>query len=170
MPSIQISSLRRRFRLPSALHFGVLLALSFGAQADEAVLRQPLLPKYQQECSACHIAYPPGLLPAVSWQRLMGGLNRHFGSDASLDPADLRDISAWLQTQAGTYRRSQEAPPQDRITQSAWFLREHNSREIPAAVWKRPAVGSPANCAACHTQAAQGSFKEREIRIPKTSP
>jgi hypothetical protein len=97
----------------------------------------------------------------------MKTLDRHYGSDASLDAASVREIGGWLQTHAGTYKRVSEAPPQDRITRSAWFLRKHNEREVPPAVWKRPAVGSSANCAACHTQAAQGSFSEREIRIPK---
>lgn len=144
-----------------------LMALLSWAQADESGARVPLLPRYQQECASCHVAYPPGLLPAASWQRLMGGLDQHFGTDASLDAAEVRAIGAWLQANAGSYKRVREAPPQDRITQSAWFLRKHNAREVPPEVWQRPAVGRAANCAACHTQAAQGSFSERAIRIPR---
>lgn len=144
-----------------------LLALGLAAQADERGPRLPLLPKYQQECAACHIAYPPGMLPATSWQHVMKTLDQHYGSDASLDAASVREIGIWLQTHAGTYKRVSEAPPQNRITQSAWFLRKHNAREVAPDVWKRAVVGSAANCAACHTQAAQGSFSEREIRIPK---
>ena len=144
-----------------------LLALGLAAQADERGPRLLLLPKYQQECAACHIAYPPGMLPATSWQHVMNTLDQHYGSDASLDAASVREIGTWLQTHAGTYKRVSEAPPQNRITQSAWFLRKHNAREVAPEVWKRAAVGSAANCAACHTQAAQGSFSEREIRIPK---
>ncbi|MBU3739987.1 MAG: cytochrome C, partial [Rhodoferax sp.] len=125
------------------------------------------LPRYQQECAACHIAYPPALLPAASWQRLMGSLDRHFGTDASLDAASVRDLTRWLTQNAGSYRRVSEPPPQDRITRSAWFVRQHGGHEVPADVWKRAAVGSPANCAACHTRADQGRFDEREIRIPK---
>ena len=29
------------------------------------------------------------------------------------------------------------------------------------------AVGSPANCGACHPQAAQGQFDEHDVRIPR---
>ena len=43
-------------------------------------------PAYVRECGDCHVAYPPGLLPATSWRRLMAGLDRHYGSDASLEP------------------------------------------------------------------------------------
>jgi cytochrome c len=137
------------------------------AQADDRAATVPLLPKYQQECAACHVAYPPGMLPAASWQRLMGGLGKHFGTDASLDETSAREISTWLNQHTGTYKRVTEAPPQDRITRSSWFLSKHKEREVPLAVWKRASVGSPANCAACHTQADKGSFNERDIKIPK---
>lgn len=127
----------------------------------------PLLPVYKQECSACHVAYPAGMLPAASWKRLMGGLNKHYGTDASLDEKSLAEISGWLDGHAGTYKRVSEMPPDDRITKSAWFIRKHNEREVSPAVWKRASVGSASNCIACHTNAAQGSFSEREIKIPK---
>ena len=57
-------------RMPSLLTASLLLAFtSFTAHADddehEGRARIPLLPKYQQECSACHVAYPPGMLPAA---------------------------------------------------------------------------------------------------------
>jgi hypothetical protein len=107
------------------------------------------------------------MLPAASWQRLMGGLGKHFGTDASLDATSAREISTWLNQHAGTYKRVTEAPPQDRITRSNWFLSKHNEREVSLAVWKRTSVSSPANCAACHTQADKGSFNERDIKIPK---
>jgi signal transduction histidine kinase len=44
--------------------------------ADEKVnqAKIPASPKYQQECAACHIAYPAGMLPAASWKRLMNNL------------------------------------------------------------------------------------------------
>jgi hypothetical protein len=123
------------------------------------------LPQYAQECGACHVAFPPGMLPADSWQRLMANLPRHFGTDASLDAATVKDLSGWLSANAGTYKRAREAPPEDRITKSAWFTRQHD--EVPAAAWKRPAVKSPANCTACHAQADQGDFNEHTVRIPR---
>ncbi len=123
--------------------------------------RVPLPPLYKQECAACHVAYPPGLLPAASWQRLMKGLPRHFGTDASLDPGTVTQLSTWLSAHAG----SRSAPPEDRITRSAWFLHEHD--EVAPETWKRPAIQRPSNCAACHTRADQGDFNERLIRIPR---
>jgi hypothetical protein len=136
------------------------LAHAEGGRTTDA----PLLPKYQQECSACHIAYPPGMLPAESWKRLVNGLPQHFGTDASLDAQSVQQLSVWLAANAGTARRAGDAPPQDRITRSVWFVREHE--EVPSSAWNLPAVKSPANCAACHTRANQGDFNEHRVRIP----
>lgn len=146
--------------------FAVAATLAAAAHAgDHHGYGAPRLPAYQQECASCHVAYPPGLLPAASWQRLMGQLSKHFGTDASLDAATAKPIAGWLQANAGTGKRGREQPPQDRITRSAWFTREHD--EVSAATWRLPAVKSAANCAACHTGAEQGDFSEHRIRIPR---
>lgn len=136
------------------------------AQAEDGMRYAvtPASPAYQQECAACHIAYPPGLLPAASWQRLMSNLPRHFGTDASLDAATAKEISAWLSRNAGT-RNGVTAPPEDRITRSAWFLRKHD--EVPADTWKRAPIKSASNCSACHSRAPQGDFDEDHVRIPR---
>lgn len=139
---------------------GLALAGSAGAEEHEGSFAPPP-PKYKQECAACHVPYPAGLLPAASWQRLMSNLPHHFGTDASLDPKTVAELSSWLTANAGRGA----PPPQDRITTSRWFVHEHD--EVPAAAWKRPAVKSASNCAACHTQAEQGDFNEHTVRIPR---
>ncbi len=120
---------------------------------------------YTLECGSCHLAFAPNLLPKASWQRVMNGLDKHYGSDASLDPATQKQIDTWLQTYGGQGKRAREEPPQDRITRSAWFERKH--REVSAATFKRASIKSPANCSACHREAAQGDFEEDRVRIPK---
>lgn len=144
--------------------FGLALGLASAAWADrEHGLAAPMLKAYEQECAACHMAYPPGLLPAPSWQRLMNGLDKHFGVNASLDEATLKTLSSYLLAHAGRGGQA-SAPPQDRITQSSWFVRKH--REFSAQDWANPRIKSAANCAACHTGAAQGDFDEDRVRIP----
>lgn len=139
------------------------------ALAPQAV-NSPLYQTYQQECAGCHLAYPPGLLPAASWRRIMGSLDKHYGTDASLDPPTVRELSDWLATQsaqASGKHRATEPPPQDRITRSRWFVHEHD--EIGARVWQRPSIKSPANCMACHAQGPNGqpNFSEHAVRIPR---
>lgn len=154
-------------RLPHRMLAGALslFALVLPAHADgNRQLTGPTLPAYQQECGSCHLAYPAGLLPASSWRRIMAGLDRHFGTDASLDAQATRQIGAWLERHAAVRGQAAQAPAQDRITRSAWFERKH--RDIDAAVWQLDSVKSAANCAACHTGAAQGDFDDDRMRIP----
>jgi hypothetical protein len=156
-----------RFALPVTA--AILVSASGIAPAhagdDGRALSGPLLPKYREECASCHLAYPPGLLPASSWQRILNNLAQHYGTDASLDPSSRKEVGAWLAANAGTYKRVNEPPQQDRITRSAWFVREHD--EVAARTWRLPAVKSAANCTACHTQADKGDFNEHNLRIPR---
>jgi len=121
--------------------------------------------KFQQECSSCHLAYAPGFLPAESWRKVMNGLDKHFGTDASVDTQDKQEITDFLVKNSSNRWSAPTSPL--RITESAWFKSKHDTHEVPAAVWKYPQVKSPSNCAACHTQAERGSFSERDIKIPR---
>ncbi len=141
------------------------LAALTAAHADGGNLLPRNVPAaYTQECASCHTAYPPGMLPARSWQRVMNGLDKHYGTDASLDATTRQQISSWLQAHAGTYKRVREEPPEDRITRSAWFERKH--RQVDPAVWAHASVKSAANCAACHTGADRGEYDDDNLRYP----
>jgi hypothetical protein len=121
-------------------------------------------PAYQAECASCHIAYPPQLLPKESWRALMNDLPNHFGTDASVDANTAKEVQSYLEANAGRVR-ADGGKPHLRITETRWFRHEHD--EVPAAVWKGPAVKSAANCGACHTQADRGDFSERSLRVPR---
>lgn len=116
-------------------------------------------------CGDCHMAFPPGFLPARSWVAIMAGLDDHFGDDASL-PADqagkigayltdhasdapngggLREFIRWV-APGGTPRR---------ITENPAFLDEH---DFPEHVWRAPDVVTRSNCPACHLGANRGWF------------
>jgi hypothetical protein len=138
----------------------------FKGEDNNTVMPASPLPKYQQECASCHMAYPPGLLPAASWQHLMANLNKHFGTDASLAANDANQIGNWLSTNGGTYKRISGVSPENRISQSDWFLRKHRAGEVPANVWSRASVRSASNCSACHAGAEQGNFNEHQVKIP----
>ncbi len=154
--------LSRFFLLVSGITFLPLVV----AFADGGRAMPRVVPKaYTQECASCHTAYPPGMLPAQSWKRIMSGLDQHYGTDASFDAATVQQLSTWLQgAAADNFKRVAEAPPEDRITRSTWFVREH--RKIEPSVWKSSGVKSAANCAACHTGADQGQFNDDNLRTP----
>jgi len=161
---------RSRSRRPAAIVALLLGPWLWGiALADGARLPSDMPPAYRTECAACHVAYPPGMLPPTSWRRIMTGLERHYGTDASLDAGTVQQLGVWLQQHAGTGKRVDgEPPPQDRITRSVWFERKH--RGLDAAVWSLSSVKSAANCAACHTGADQGRFDDDHLRLPAGLP
>lgn len=123
----------------------------------------------KNECGSCHVAFPTRLLPAASWQKIMGSLGDHYGTDATIDDAAVAaQITKYLVANAGDPARAKDvkgAAVPMRITETRWFVREHD--EVRADAWKRPSIKSAANCGACHQGAAEGNFSERGIRIPK---
>lgn len=119
----------------------------------------------QKECSACHLAFQPQMLPARSWEALMNGLDNHFGENAALDAKTAEDIKAYLVANAadaaGASRWMRGVSDKDtplRISETPRFKRAH--REVSAATFQRKDIGSAANCAACHKEAAQGLYLE----------
>ncbi len=127
---------------------------------------------YKAECATCHMAYPPGMLPAASWRKMMNGLDRHFGENASLEPATRNEITTFLTMWSAEntnpkyqrkYAESSTNPP-IRITSTVWFRHKHD--EIRPEVFRRKGVGSAANCVACHRGAERGDFDDDNVRIP----
>jgi hypothetical protein len=153
-------------RVPSyrALAAALLLAAAPAAAlaGDRGV--RPSNPNWAAECGACHIAYPPRFLSAHSWRAMMNRLDRHFGVDASMDGAIARELQQFAESNAASGKRASD-PGDLRISETRWFQRKHD--EVAPAVWKRPAVKSAANCAACHTEAERDLYSERTVRIPR---
>jgi hypothetical protein len=156
-----------KIRFASVLAFFAATGLCASAlgEQEQSTGTVPPLPKYRQECAACHLAYPPNMLPADSWRHILGDLDHHFGTNASLDVATVKQLESWLTAHAASSGRIASRPPEDRITRSSWFISQHD--EIPASTWRRPSIKSASNCAACHTRADQGDFNERYVRIPR---
>jgi hypothetical protein len=132
-------------------------------------------PMYQEECSSCHMAYPPGLLPARSWKKIMAGLETHFGDNAELDVESFKSISEFLVTNSADdsdYRRSRKImrslssnDTPIRISETPYIKYKHD--EIPDKLIKfNKKVNSLGNCSACHHQAEQGLYSEDGVNIP----
>jgi hypothetical protein len=102
---------------------------------------------YRSECSACHIAFPPGLLTTDDWLAIMSDLDHHFGANAALDGALRAKIGAFLGRNAATSRQFASQDDTPRITTAPWFLRKHQSA---LRLLFKGRVKSLAECAACH--------------------
>lgn len=132
--------------------------------------------EYASECSACHFAYQPGLLPARSWEALMAGLQDHFGENAELDTAANGRITRYLTEHAADVATARlpkyvvrDVAATDvplRISRLPEVAEEHD--EIPARLYRdNPEVGSLSNCAACHREAAAGFYDEHTVVVPR---
>lgn len=156
---------------PLFLSAALLLSIPFAAHADKLRLPADAPPAFQAECAACHIAFPPQLMAAGDWRRVMATLDRHYGDNAGLDEKTRWVIEEFLVAYAGKSSKvgvgkTAGGLPGDppRLTAGPWFTRKHH--EVPRADWTHAKVKSPANCAACHTKATEGSYREREIAMP----
>lgn len=131
-----------------------LLALGAGtATANEFERVSPVTDAAtRKECGECHMAFQPGLLPAASWNRIMDGLQNHFGENASM-PADTAAAIRNYLTQAAGSGDGRLI----RITGQRWWLRKH---DFDPSIWSRRTVAAKSNCEACHRTAAQGLFDD----------
>lgn len=146
---------------------GAMGLFGLAAQAQVSV-PIPAFTPYTQQCNVCHFAYPPGLLPAASWKKLMEDMPPHFTSQVMINVDTQIEISNWLQAHAGTFAAVDEAPPQNRITQSVWWQKTHRaSSKLPASVWKKPSVRHGSSCVTCHQNAAKGEFNAQTALVPK---
>jgi mono/diheme cytochrome c family protein len=146
---------------------GLFVGAGANAKDGEGALRPVSDKIVLKECGACHMAFPPALLPERSWRALMGGLDNHFGENAALDEATDKHITDYLVANAadtgnGTRRVLRGVKASDtplRVTELPWWVREHRGEVRPSA-FKDPRVGSKANCVACHRGAAKGYFDD----------
>jgi len=130
--------------------------------------------QWRDECGSCHAVFYPALLPARSWQKLMAEQEQHFGTDLGLDAATTAAVLQFMVDNAAekhqveaAFKIEQSIPKEItpiRITETPYWVKKH--REIAAADWANPLVQSKSNCAACHSDADDGTFEDAAMHIP----
>jgi cytochrome b len=133
---------------------------------------------YDEECGACHLAFHPTLLPARSWEAVMAGQEDHFGEDLMLAPDTVAGLLPFMTAAAAetgwtepAYKINRSVPPDAvplRITETGYWKRKH--ADIPQRVWDQANVHGPADCAACHLDAEEGTFEDAAMRLPDPPP
>ncbi len=173
LPEVPGHPILAGFVFGSALAVLVWAGVWFSALPSFGVPAQPLNPAYAEECSACHMAYPPSLLPAGNWGGLMATLDNHFGEDASLGPVATGEITTWLLANAAdsvdtkpahVFSHTNPDAPYA-ITETPFWKNTH--RKLAADLFTRPPIYDNGNCAACHSDAASGAFYPANISIPE---
>jgi hypothetical protein len=131
-------------------------------------------PTVIEACGACHFTYQPELLPSRSWEKILAGLEDHFGEILELDPESKKIIAEYLKTNAAEHSTAKPAvkiirclgrQTPLRITDIPYIKRKHH--EIHPDVFKRESIGSPSNCAACHPAAEKGIYQDDSVIIPQ---
>ncbi len=127
---------------------------------------------WQRECSGCHFAYPPALLPRRSWERMLAEQASHFGEDLSLNGASLRQLAAdaagvpkpmpWAAWKLSNSAPAGESP--QRITELRFWRGAH--RDLPESSFRAPISNGRLDCEACHRDASSGIFHPRMIQKP----
>lgn len=133
---------------------------------------------YKKECGACHFAYLPGFLPARSWERVMSGLNNHFGENLQLSEAQSAALRQYLAANAADKvpdkgpsvlleRLDADTTPA-RITQMPVIRRQHLvvRSVLQTNTHATKAVGGITNCDSCHEKAAEGQFALQYTIVP----
>jgi len=130
-------------------------------------------PTYIEECGGCHFTYQPELLPSRSWDKILAGLEDHYGEVIVLDSKSKREIAEYLKTNAAEYSSAKRAVKimrslgnrtPLRITQIPYIQEKHH--EVSQKVLERDSIGSLSNCSACHTTAKKGIYEDDYVVIP----
>lgn len=129
---------------------------------------------WNKECSGCHLAYPPSILPARSWEALLEKQNDHFGEDLGLDDATVKDLRGFAVSHSAeshvtplAWKIDSTTPAQStplRVTETAYWKRRHH--EVSDAEWNRTKRFA---CDGCHLDATAGTFLPGAISVGRTA-
>ena len=128
---------------------------------------------YKRSCGACHFAYQPGLLPARSWVKIVDSPSGHPGGTLTIDKKTKSAIRTYLEqnsAEKSPSKRSRKilnsigSDTPVRISEISYIKQKH--RKIKQEVFARKAIGSRANCIACHRSAANGVYEDDDVVIP----
>lgn len=129
---------------------------------------------WRDECGSCHLTYQPGFLPARSWRALLAGQHDHFGEDLALDAGTAASVQAFLTANAAEQQTSEAAwyvqhttPLANtplRVTGTVYWRQKHGG--LPQVLFDDAQVHGKGDCAACHLDAAAGTFRDGAMRLP----
>jgi cytochrome b len=129
-------------------------------------------PVYVVQCGSCHLAYPPSLSSAATWNAVLDRMDAHFGEDTGLSPDIIAQLRPYLSGNAAGHWDTLPSwrlrmPATDgslRITDTPGWRRIH--RDIPAARFATAPVYRRSACESCHADAATGRFAPQQIAVP----
>lgn len=133
-------------------------------------------PIFADKCTKCHKNYPPYMLPQASWEKLLDGIDNHFGEEITennITKVEQKSIKEYILSHSAensshklsfkTLASLGEMRPVS-ITKSPYWREVHEG--IDAAIFKQPNIKKKSNCFACHIGFDKGLFDVKLIVIP----
>ena len=118
--------------------------------------------QYNEICGSCHFPYQPGLLPAVSWEKIMSDADNHYGKKLKLSSVELNTMTRYLlDNSAGRVNDEisnnilqtlKYEPVVIRITKTPYIVNNHSQLDDEEKMKKF------GQCDSCHQGAAQGKY------------
>jgi len=130
--------------------------------------------EWHDNCSSCHVAYHPSLLPLHSWQQLFDEEMHHFGEGLYLDIETMVVLRDYASKNSAEYSKREvswrtlkslghdEHPV--RISETPYWKEVH--KNISKETWEQPPVYGKADCGACHMDAETGGFMNGGMHLP----
>lgn len=125
--------------------------------------------QYNELCGSCHFSYQPGLLPSVSWEKIMTDLTHHFGQSVNLTETETRTMRRYVLDNSAGHVNDEIShqilhslkydPIPVRITTTPFFIDKH----------KEESSKNIGECAHCHQDAEQGLYSKKNIHRPNQS-
>ena len=129
--------------------------------------------QYNDLCGSCHFPYQPGLLPGISWEKMMNNLDEHFGQKVKMTDVETRTMRRYLLDNSAGHVNDEISnqilqslkyyPAPVRITQTPFFVDKHNQLK------NKVKLQNMGQCDLCHQDAQQGLYKKQKIYIPDQS-
>lgn len=160
----------------ATVFLGGLIPAGVAAYGPGVSSRSALAAYYSDLCGGCHMAYPPSLLPARSWDHLMGELPAHFGTKVKMDEDGLHKVGRYLAEHASdrsggalAKRISASVPPGAKpIRISAMRVIEDEHRALGGRyLIAVPGISTISGCDSCHVGAERGRFDE--VNLPQSA-
>lgn len=106
---------------------------------------------YLDNCSSCHIAIPPAILPTETWRKLLLELDQHYGQKLpTIIRPSLRLMWNYLQFASRPSQEGEKVPY--RVDESRFFRALHPRVEFSQAVSYR-------TCISCHPGVDQFNYR-----------
>ncbi|MCW9014666.1 MAG: diheme cytochrome c [Gammaproteobacteria bacterium] len=118
--------------------------------------------QYNEICGSCHFPYQPGLLPAVSWEKIMSNTDNHFGITLKLSAVESRTMTRYLLDNSAGHVNDEVSynilrslkfdPIVIQITKTPYFVNKHSQLDY------KDNTKNIGQCDNCHQGAIQGRY------------